>query len=244
MSVSPIPQPRPGQHQPGEAPTTPAPSRRTRFSGVRGWFGRRLADLDLAATYGWRLTATWIKTVAVISGVLAAVFTAHWIGTTVLDLAHALPWPLPNDPTGLLATVDEPVRHYLATHTHALPVTAATAYSTWQAVGAVSLLLGFFFRSTGARLTWTAWGAATVAMVGAGTPGPGRQVAAGITLLAWAVLSLFALRGLSLSPAAFVHVDVHNQAPPAPQVRAEIHLPKAAPTTRKPYNPPQPPSWN
>ncbi|MEF3117587.1 hypothetical protein [Streptomyces chrestomyceticus] len=113
----------------------------------------------------------------------------------------------------------------------------------WQAVGAVSLLLGFL-RFTGARLTWTAWGAATVAMVWAGAPGPGRQVAVGITLLAWAVLSLFALRGLSLFPAAFVHVDVHNQAPPAPQVRAEIHLPKAAPTPHKPYNPPQPPSWN
>ncbi|MFK8851362.1 hypothetical protein ACEXOX_45255, partial [Streptomyces sp. Ac-502] len=105
---------------------------------------------------------------------LAAVFTAHWIGNTVLGLARALPWPLPTDPTGLLATIDQPVRHYLATHTQALPVTAATAYSTWQAVGAVSLLLGFL-RFTGARLTWTAWGAATVAMVWAGTPGPGRQ---------------------------------------------------------------------
>lgn len=90
MSVSPIPRPRSGQHQLGEAPAASVPSR-PRFSGVRGWFGRRLADLDLATTYGWRLSAGWIKTIAVISGVLAAVVTLHWIGTTALGLAHALP---------------------------------------------------------------------------------------------------------------------------------------------------------
>ncbi|MFC9916414.1 hypothetical protein [Streptomyces sp. NPDC127197] len=83
-------------------------------------------------------------------------------------------------------------------------------------------------------------------MVWIGTPDPGRQVAAGVALLAWAVLSGLALRGLRLRQPAFVHVDVHNEAPPPPQVevRAEIHTPqREAPQYLSyvlPYLPPSP----
>ncbi|MFE9360334.1 hypothetical protein ACFYPB_40555 [Streptomyces olivaceoviridis] len=240
MSVTPLPRPRSGAN---DQPHTVGAD----LSGVRGWFADRAHDMKMAPTYGWPLMATWIKAAIVIGGGLAALLTLRWIGATVIGLAHALPWPTPTDRdhTGLLATIDQPVRDYLTEHTRALPVTATTAYSTWQAVGAVSLLLGFF-HSSGARLTWIIWGAATVGMVWTTSPDSGRAVAAGIALLAWAALSLFALRGLSFSPAAFIQVDVHNQAPPAPEVevRAEIHMPKPEPTTYKPYDPQQPPSLN
>ncbi|MBO8189224.1 hypothetical protein [Streptomyces spirodelae] len=234
--TTPLPRPRSGQQddQTTQAPTTAATG--------PGWFGRRIDDLDFALTHGWRPAAAWIKTVTVTAGLMAAFFALRWLASTLLGWAHALPWTLPTarDHTGLLATIDQPVHHYLAAHTAPLPITAATAYSTWQAVGVVSFLLGTA-RFGGARLTWTAWGAATVAMVWAGTPEPGRPVAAGIALLAWAAPSLLALRGLSLSPTAFI--QVHNQAPHPPEVRAEIHLPKTEHAYR-PYTTQQPPSPN
>ncbi|MFE7958688.1 hypothetical protein [Streptomyces sp. NPDC057413] len=157
---------------------------------------------------------------------------------------HAPGWAKTADT--VWATIDQPVRNYFAAHAQGLPVTAAAIYSLWQAAGLASLILGFF-RLSAARLTWIVWGAATVAAVWLGSPEPGRQVAAGIALLAWAALSSLALRGLRLSRPAFVHVDVHNQAPPAPavEVRAEIHMPKPTPSHYAPYRPPfLPPSPN
>ncbi|MDF4254632.1 hypothetical protein [Streptomyces sp. WMMB303] len=234
--TTPFPRPRTGQQDDDQ--THPAPT-----TGP-GWFGRRLHDLDIALTHGWRPAATWIKTLTAAAGLALAFLALRWLASTLLGWAHDLPWTLPTakDHTGLLATIDQPVHAYLAAHTTTLPITAATAYSTWQALGTVSFALGTV-RFGGARLTWTVWGAATVAMVWAGTPAPGRPVAAGITVLAWAALSLLALRGLSLSPTAFI--QVHNQAPAPPEVRAEIHLPKtAAPTAYQPYTTQQPPSPN
>ncbi|MBC9730972.1 hypothetical protein [Streptomyces sp. TRM68367] len=244
MSVTPFPHSRADHKQ---EPTTQARAYSwwNQVSAEHGWLGRRLHDIQMAPTYGWRLMAGWIKTVIIIGVAAAALFSLYGIGTTVIDAARALPWSAPtgDDHTGLLATIDQPIRSYLATHTQTLPISATTAYSTWQAVGVVAFILGYL-RNGGARLTWTAWGAATVAMVWIGTPESGRQVAAGIAVLAWTTLSLLALRGISLTPAAFVHVDVHNQAPPAPEVRAEIHLPRQ-PSSYKPYDPThQPPSPN
>ncbi|MFI9772433.1 hypothetical protein ACIHJG_37120 [Streptomyces sp. NPDC052415] len=159
-------------------------------------------------------------------------------------MPHVPGWEAAVD--GMWATIDDPVRHYIATHTQGLPITAATTYGIWKALGFAAFLLGFFHNGS-ARLTWTVWGATTVVMVWIGTPEPGRQVAAGVALLGWAALSVLALRGLRLRPSAFIHVDVHNDAPPAPQVevRAEIHTPRTEPTHYMPYVLPYlPPSPN
>ncbi|MGW2050793.1 hypothetical protein ACWCPF_37315 [Streptomyces sp. NPDC001858] len=244
MSVTPFPHSRADRKQ------EPTPQARAygwwkQFSSEHGWLGRRRHDIRMAPTHGWRLMAGWIKTVIVLAVAAAAFFSLYGIGATVIGAARALPWSTPtgDDHTGLLATIDQPVRSYLATRTQALPVDATTAYSVWQAVGVVAFLLGYL-RNGGARLTWTVWGAVTVAMVWIGTPGPGREVAAGIAVLAWAALSVLALRGISLSPAAFIEVDVHNQTPPAPEVRAEIHCHHPEPkSSYQPYDP-QPPSLN
>ncbi|MGW2826368.1 hypothetical protein ACWC24_36095 [Streptomyces sp. NPDC001443] len=241
MSVTPFPDTHAEREQ--------EPSARARastwwrqFSGTHGWLGLRLHELRMAPTHGWKLMAGWIKTSIIMAAVLAALFSMYGIGTTVIDMARALPWSTPtsDDHTGLLATIDQPVRSYLATHTQTLPITATTAYGTWQAVGVVAFLLGYL-RNIPARLTWTAWGAATVTMVWIATPEPGRQVAAGIAVLTWTALSLLALRGISFTRRVVVdvHVDVE-----APEVRAEIHVPPTL-TPYKPYDPTQqPPSLN
>ena len=215
---------------------------------VLGWLRDRADDISSAFTLGWSHTALWLKAAAIIGGLATAALLLGWAGDLGLQAAHALPWPTQKvaDPTGLLATVDQPVRHYLNTHTAQLPVTATTAYALWQAIGALALVLGFF-RSSGGRILWLLWGAFTVTAVFTATPAPGREVAAAIAALGWAALSLFALRGISLSPTALIHVHVPAPpAPPAPQIHATIHVPHQAPAppVLKPFDPQQPPSLN
>ncbi|WEH43970.1 hypothetical protein [Streptomyces sp. AM 2-1-1] len=215
---------------------------------VLGWLRDRADDINSAVTLGWSHTALWLKAAVVIGGLATAALLLGWTGHLGLQAAHALPWPTQKvaDPTGLLATVDQPVRRYLNTHTAHLPVTPTTAYALWQATGALALVLGFF-RSSGGRILWLLWGAFTVAIVFTGTPAPGREIAAGIAALGWAALSLLALRGISLSPTAFINVHVQAPpAPPAPQIHATIHVPHQAPAppVLKPFDPQQPPSLN
>ncbi|MFE2943400.1 hypothetical protein ACFXKG_30755 [Streptomyces sp. NPDC059255] len=216
MNTTPFPHSRDQQHHAPEPGPPAAPA--TWWRGGHGWLDTRLHEIRTAPQHGWKLMATWIRTTITVTGLLAVLLALRWIGDTLLDWAHALPWPMPTDPTGLLTTIDQPVHTYLASRTATLPVTATTAYAAWQAVGASAFVLGFL-RSTGARLTWTAWGAATVAMVWHGTPEPGRQVAAGIAVLAWTTASALALRGLNLRPRVFADIHV-----PAPQVTVQPHI--------------------
>jgi hypothetical protein len=99
----------------------------------------------------------------------------------------------------LVATVDQPVRHYLASHTQGLAMTGQSVHVLWLTAG-LGLLLFSLVGSLAARLTWTAWGAASVAMVWAGSALPGRQVAAAITALAWGTASIIALYGMRFRP--------------------------------------------
>ncbi|MEU9061708.1 hypothetical protein AB0D13_23315 [Streptomyces sp. NPDC048430] len=218
---------------------------KTSTLAVLGWLRDRAEDISSASTLSWSHTALWLKAAAITGGLATAALLLGWVGGLGLQAAHALPWPTQkvSDPTGLLATIDQPVRHYLTTHTTQLPVTATTAYALWQATGALALVLGFC-RSSGGRILWFLWGAFTVVAVWAGTTAPGREVAAAIAALGWAALSLLALRGISLSPTALI--NVHVQAPPAPQIYATIHVPRqsTAPPVLKPFDSQQPPSLN
>jgi hypothetical protein len=248
MNITPLPGPlNDGTHETAPQHPSNAHAWWKEFSNEHGWLGRRIHDVRMAPAHGWSRMALWVKAVIIVGGCLLGLLALRVIPQVLLDWAQLLPWKVPtaDDSTGLLATIDQPVRSYLETHTATLPITATTAYSTWQAVGVISFLLGFL-RSGGAHLTWTIWGAATVAMVWSSTPEPGRQVAAGVAVLAWAALSILALRGVSLAPASFVRVDVHAPVPPAPEVRAEIYLPKPDPTSYTPYDSArqQPPSLN
>lgn len=234
--MSSIPRPRPNADD--LSPNSPAPAASGR---ARDWGRTRLHEIDTGFTHGWTMMAGWLQVASVVGIALLALLIVYTIGTAVLDAGRALPWPLrvDHDPTGLLATIDQPVHNYLDAHTAGLPITATAAYGTWQAVGAASLVLGYF-RSSVARLTWVLWVGSTIAMVWSATPEPSRTVATAITAAAGAGLSLLALHGLSLT--RDINVDVHIPTQPAPQVHAEIHLPHPEPKTPvyKPFDPQEP----
>ncbi|MER0443213.1 hypothetical protein ABR738_01235 [Streptomyces sp. Edi4] len=231
MTVTPLPK-QPEPEITGQA-AVPEPGALRRwwasFTRGGGWLDRRLEEILDAPFYGWRPLATWIKTAVALLVLALTLGLMYWIGSAVFAWVSTWSWPtvtLTTDDSGLMATMTDPVRHYLATRTTELPVSAATVYGTWETVGLVAFVLGFF-RYSGARITWVLWGAATGAMVWYGTPVPGREVTVGITALAWGIASVLALRGLSLRPSFFTHVhyDVH---PPAvhPEIHIHIHMPK------------------
>ncbi|WP_406370272.1 hypothetical protein OH781_03890 [Streptomyces sp. NBC_01550] len=121
---------------------------------------------------------------------------------------------------------DAPARPGLPpAHTAELPVSATTAYTAWQLFGTASFIASWWLRATGARLTWTAWGATTTGMIWAASPATGRTVATGLAVLTWAAVSTLALRGLSLRSSSFVHVHNDVQSPPV-HVRPDIHVPQ------------------
>ncbi|MEU5599212.1 hypothetical protein [Streptomyces sp. NPDC020298] len=169
---------------------------------------------------------------------------AGLIGYTLAGLIYRLILCMQNA-GGLAATINQPVRQYLAAHTAQLPVSAGIAITVWQAVGVGAFVLGIL-RATGARLIWTGWGAATALMVWAGTPASGRPVAVGFAVLAWAVLSAPVLRGLSLAPTLRMQADVYGDAPLALDIHTEVYQAQPGPCTHMPYPvPPQlPPSLN
>ncbi|MFE7614336.1 hypothetical protein [Streptomyces sp. NPDC057496] len=109
------------------------------------------------------------------------------------------------------ATIADPVHAYLTAHTAGLQLTASSAFGIWLGVGAVSLVLSWLTGAAGARLTWTAHGLCTAAMVWDASPATGRPVATALTVLAWTIGSVLALRGLSLRP----RINIHNHNHPA-----------------------------
>ncbi|MFD7645724.1 hypothetical protein ACFV4P_34350 [Kitasatospora sp. NPDC059795] len=126
--------------------------------------------------------------------------------------------------TGLMATVTQALHIYFGEHTSGLPVDDTTAYEAWKLAGIGFFLWAFAFRAFGARLGWAAYGAATTVMVWQATAPAARPVAAGVVVLGWLVLSVFALRGLSIL--RFSSYSTHHHTHTSPQIRVEptIHV--------------------
>jgi hypothetical protein len=156
------------------APTTPVPPIRTRDDIPPG----ALAVGAILGTATLLLILKW--------GIPKAIDWYHH-----QDWSWAIQWT---------ATVTDPVHAYLSDHTAGLPVTASSAFGIWLGVGGASLVLAWLTGAVGARLTYTAHGAATVFMVWASSPAAGRTVAAALAVLAWTIGSFFALSGMSLRP--------------------------------------------
>ncbi|MEV5295378.1 hypothetical protein AB0K64_29640 [Streptomyces sp. NPDC053741] len=174
--------PRPGRMEPTQLIALSDP----------GWAYDRRQELSTALAQGWGAAAIWVKILFILPAVL---FTIALLGSLGTGLQHALQdttW----DSHGMTAVIDGPVRAYLDTHTAGLPVTADTLYTTWLAAGAGLLVISFVTCTFGARLTWAGWGACSVAMVWAATPGPTRGIACAVTGLAWGIASILALRGV------------------------------------------------
>ncbi|OEJ36338.1 hypothetical protein [Streptomyces agglomeratus] len=221
-----VPFPRRNKHgeNQNEDALAPVPASRWRqFTDRAGdWAIDRLEEILDAPSDGWSGAATWIKILTVLAGGILSLLALRWGITALIDAVRGAQWDPPG--TGLVATLHQPVWEYLRTHSAALPASTTTLYATWQLFGGISFLLAWWLRATGARLTWTAWGAATTAMIWAASPAPGRTIAAGLAVLAWTAASTLALHGLSLRSTSFVHV--HNDVQPTPiQVRPTIHVP-------------------
>ncbi|MCX4971004.1 hypothetical protein OHA98_41050 [Streptomyces sp. NBC_00654] len=212
------------------APVPKARPGKPRFAALRTWWtttwkrGGLLhtmwEDILSAPQHGFRHMASWLRTVLTIAGASLVVVLAKTAGEVILRTLHQV---LTADTShGMFAVVDQPVRTYIAQHSAGLPVEGSTVYTLWLLTGIVALVLGYLSESNSLRATWAGHGAATVFMVWTATPENGRPVAAGLTLLAWTVLSAFALHGLTLRRPA--------TRPATVAVRPEIHVPAPAVT--------------
>ncbi|ARF83239.1 hypothetical protein ACIG0C_30260 [Kitasatospora aureofaciens] len=224
-----------GQEQPdpkaGDAPGTlraAAAQRARKLTAPGSVLDRRRREVLAALNGDWDDAQPWIKAVvyllALTAGVLLLAAAGGILLTALTDLVNAvhLPTTLPAHSTGLVRTVTDPVHRYLAARTAGvLPVTGTAAYTLWKATGLAAALIAFVTRGATARLAWTAWSCAALAMVWAGTDPAGRPVAVGITAAAIAFVSLFALRGLSFSLRPVIYNMPRNEVA-APTINVTI----------------------
>ncbi|MBK3628335.1 hypothetical protein JHN59_26510, partial [Streptomyces sp. MBT49] len=211
---------RQGAASPWQGPNDPTPTadndrpttkpKQARFAEARAWWteaweeGGTLhemwEDVRRAPDAGWHGMANWIKAVAAIAVFSFVVLLFNGAVDVLLDATHHILTAVPNvqvgdnTSTGVWATIDNPVRSYIAAHSAGLPISASTVYTLWQVTGLFSLIAGFITRSNGIRLTWSCWGFAGIAMVWTTTPDASRTVATAIAVLAWTVGSAFAMR--------------------------------------------------
>ncbi|WP_189594266.1 hypothetical protein [Streptomyces massasporeus] len=168
--------------------------------------------------------ANWIKAALSLASVCAFIIMLDAAGDILSAVAHRIAVATPETQlasetsNSFWAVIDTRVRTYIAQHTGHLAVNGSAVYAFWQAVGLFGLI-GGFFHSTGARITYILWGAASVGMVWSASPADGRTVATGIAVLAWTIASVVALRGLSLRPV------IHTAFQPHIDIRPEVHIP-------------------
>ncbi|MFF4741272.1 hypothetical protein ACFY2W_36125 [Streptomyces sp. NPDC001262] len=193
------------------------------YGAAKDWLADRGDDLRRAVTGGWDNTETWIKASLGGLGLLgASAVGGSLLSLTATGLTHTvqaaadLHVPGSANNTGLLASITTPVWSYLRTHTQGLAVSPTTAYSVWALTVLGTGVLSFATRSFGARLSWALTGAATGWMAWHGAPAVGREVAVGLTALAWALLSIPALRGFRVGRSTYQNVDV----------RPQVHVPE------------------
>ncbi|MFJ3519825.1 hypothetical protein [Streptomyces sp. NPDC090131] len=202
-----------------------------------GFLHDRWEDLRCAPQLGWHGMANWVKTAIGLAGISLVILLLDSAIDALAAALHAMLTAAPrvqvgtDTSNGVFAVIDEPIRSYIAAHSATLPISASTVYTVWQLVGLFGLI-GGFLRSSGARLTWTAWGAASIAMVWSAAPHDARTIATGLAALAWTTASAAALRGLTLRPTRLTHI--HNAGP-------HLHLPaQAAPSAEDPSDSIQP----
>ncbi|MFE5714509.1 hypothetical protein ACFQ7J_27315 [Streptomyces sp. NPDC056501] len=228
----------PGQRQEPPAEPTREKKKELRLAALRkrwndawndgGFLHNRWEDVRRAPERGWHGMANWVKAALGLAGIFLVILLLDSATDALADSAHRLLTAMPrvqddaDTSNGVFAVVDQPIRSYIAAHSASLPINASTVYAVWQVVGLFGLV-GGFFRSSGARLTWTAWGAASIAMVWSAAPASGRTIATALAVLAWTAASALALRGLTLRPTFFTHI--HNA---GHQIEPHIHLPAPA----------------
>jgi hypothetical protein len=180
-----------GQHNPNFLDllnqTPPPPDakhwpRPKRFAGLRaawreswqqgGFLYQRWEELLQARHAGWHEIAVWIKTAGLLAGISLIVMmvdAAGDIASATLKGLSAVPATSAGDGSGLWGTVDHPIRVFLADQAAHLSVAPAALYAFWQLTGLLGLI-GGFFGNAGARIAWTLWGLASLAMIWSAAP--------------------------------------------------------------------------
>jgi len=137
--------------------------------------------------------------IVTVFGVMLSAVTAgaaHGLGAVLEQVAD---WHLAE-------IVITPVHAYITAHAAGLAAGAEAIFSAWTLSGVGLWLACWLARSWGARLAWVLYGAATAAMVYSAAPVAGRMLAMGVAVLYWALLSVFAFRGVGRRrPAVHVH---------------------------------------
>ncbi|MFE2727055.1 hypothetical protein [Kitasatospora sp. NPDC059327] len=206
-----------------------AAGRRARaLTAPGGWLDQRRRDIAHGLD-DFTTAEPWVRALTYLTAITLAVLLLGTIGGILLNAAGAvigaahLPQDLPAGGDGLRAAITGPIHAYLIAH-QTYPLTPDTVYGAWKTVGLLAALLAFLTQSAVARLAWSAWSCATLAMVWSAAPEAGRPVATGLTAAAIATVSLFALRGLSFSlrPTVITRTEV------APQITIQTPEPKAA----------------
>ncbi|GAA2154278.1 hypothetical protein GCM10009760_53030 [Kitasatospora kazusensis] len=212
------------QHQ--NQPTDPASGtlreaaarRAQQLTAPGGWSDRRRREL-VAALDDFSTAQPWVRALAYALALAAGALVLGTVGGILLNAAAALvgavhlPQHIPGTGDGLATTITRPVHTYLDSSSGHLPLTATTAYAAWKTFGLAAGFLAFASQAAMARLAWTTWSAATLAMVWQAAPEAGRPVATGLTAAAIIAVSLFALRGISFSlrPLVINRTDVQPQ---------------------------------
>ncbi|MFJ6053638.1 hypothetical protein [Streptomyces sp. NPDC092307] len=226
---------------PAPLPDVPDTTGTKRFARLReawdasweqgGFLYERWEELLQVRHLGWHEMANWIKAALSLAAICAVIILLDTAGDIVSAVLHRLSAtgtvieaPGADTTSGLWGVIDNPIRSYIGQHSADLPLPGSTVYAFWQFTGLIGLI-GGFAGSTGARILWTGWGLSSAAVVWSATPDGSRAVATGIAALAWALASVFALRGMSLRPV------INNPAPATPQVNIypAFHFP-AQPT--------------
>ncbi|GHH55585.1 hypothetical protein [Streptomyces candidus] len=199
-----------------------------------GFLHGRWEELRLAPKAGMHGMARWIKALLMLAGVCALLILLDTAGDIFGAALSRLADSVPATRAGtsavgeLWGVVDTPIRSYIDQHSMGLSVSGSAVYTAWQLVGWFGLI-GGFLGSTGARITWTCWGAGSVLAVWSAAPADGRTVATSIAVLAWTLASTLALRGWSLRPIVNNYLPPHPAFQPQIEIRPEIHLPAPAP---------------
>jgi len=136
--------------------------------------------------------------IVTVFGVMLSAVTAgaaHGLGAVLEQVAD---WHLAK-------IVITPVHAYITAHAAGLAAGAEAIFSAWTLSGVGLWLACWLARSWGARLAWVLYGAATAAMVYSASPATGRMLATGVAIVYWALLSVFAFRGVGRRPTVHVH---------------------------------------
>ncbi|MFE7524673.1 hypothetical protein ACFU7Y_03015 [Kitasatospora sp. NPDC057542] len=216
------------QEQPNVSVRESARRRVRILTAPGGWLDRRRRELA-AGLDDFSGAEPWVRALAYLIAIALAILVLGTVGGILFNAAGAvigavhLPQDLPAGGDGLRVAVTGPIHAYLIAH-QAYPLTAAAAYGVWKTLGLVAALVAFITKGAIARASWTAWSCATLAMVWSAAPEAGRPVAVGLTAAAIAIVSLFALRGLtfSLRPMVINRTDVQ------PQITIQAPEPKTA----------------